>query len=154
MKFVSSSSLTISEKLEILALWNREYPVRLAYKSVEEFNQYLKQLKSQSHILIFDQNDKIRAWYFDFIRDNEKWFAMIIDSKLQRQGLGSQILSLAKAKESQLNGWVIDHNKDQKINGESYNSPLPFYLKNGFKKIARERLELPHLSAVKIKWEK
>ncbi|MFT4741942.1 MAG: hypothetical protein ACI9L9_002739, partial [Marivirga sp.] len=52
------------------------------------------------------------------------------------------------------NGWVIDHSNERKSNGRLYISPLNFYLKNGFKKLSRNRLELDKISAVKIKWEK
>ncbi|MCB0473527.1 MAG: hypothetical protein KDC56_10755, partial [Flavobacteriaceae bacterium] len=59
-----------------------------------------------------------------------------------------------KEKETELNGWVIDHDNDYKINGELYKSPLNFYLKNGFQKSSDRRLELEKISAVKIKWKK
>ncbi|MCL6265746.1 GNAT family N-acetyltransferase [Flagellimonas sp. 2012CJ39-3] len=101
-----------------------------------------------------DASEKIQAWYFDFTRENEKWFAIILSSKVQGKGLGTKILNMAKQKESILNGWVIDHNKDHKRNGQPYKSPLGFYLKHGFKKIPETRLELDHISAVKIKWKK
>ncbi len=64
------------------------------------------------------------------------------------------MLELAKRKENELNGWVIDHNIDRKINGEFYVSPLDFYLKNGFVKLPHKRLELDKISAVSIKWTK
>ena len=76
------------------------------------------------------QEEKIKGWYFDFNRDSEKWFAMILDASIQGQGFGRQILNQAKEKESELNGWVIDHNNDLKANGEYYKSPIGFYLKN------------------------
>ena len=36
--------------------------------------------------------------------------------------------------------------------GKPYRSPLDFYIKNGFKVLPEIRLELPSISAVKIKW--
>lgn len=77
-----------------------------------------------------------------------------MDSKIHGQGLGTKILKQVKENEIELNGWVIDHNRDKKSNGEFYKSPLNFYLKNGFKKLSRNRLELYKISAVKIKWRK
>ena len=153
MEFIKCLSLSESEKLEIIDLWNNEYPEKLSYKSNEEFDKYLKNLVEQSHILLIDLNRKIRGWYFDFKRENEKWFAIILDSKIQGKGFGTKMLELAKLKENELNGWVIDHNRDKKKNGEFYNSPLDFYLKNGFIKITTDRLELDKISAVKIKWK-
>ncbi|WP_420402049.1 GNAT family N-acetyltransferase [Flagellimonas sp.] len=154
MEFIKRSSLAQSEKVQLMALWNNEYPEKLAYKSMAAFDTYLENLKDPSHILLIDEDKKIKGWYFDFIRDNEKWFAIILDSQIHGKGIGSKMLELAKEKENELNGWVIDHSTDKKKNGEIYSSPLPFYLKNGFKKITGNRLELDKISAVKIKWAK
>lgn len=152
MNLITRSSLSTAEKLEILELWNNEYPKILNYKSKEGFDEYLENLDEQSHLLLIDEKKKVRGWYFDFDRENEKWFAILLDSKIQEKGLGTKILNLAKEKESKLNGWVIDHNNSKKGNGEIYKSPLMFYLKNGFEKIPQVRLELDKISAVKIKW--
>ena len=154
MEFIKRSLLSDSEKLEVYELWNNEYPEKLSYRSIKEFEDYLKKLTEQSHILLIDSNGKIKGWYFDFIRDKEKWFAIILDSEIHGKGLGSKLLELAKQKENELNGWVIDHNRDKKKNGETYNSPLNFYLKNGFNIRTKYRLELENISAVKIKWTK
>jgi len=135
-------------------LWNNEYPENLSYKTTLEFDKYLENLTNQSHILLVDIDGKIKGWYFDFIRENEKWFALILDAKLQGKGLGRKMLNLAKEKESELSGWVIDGSNDKKQNGEFYESPLSFYLKNGFELLVKNRLENEKVSAVKIKWEK
>ena len=103
---------------------------------------------------MIDANKEIKGWYFDFIRNNEKWFAIILDSKIQGKGYGTKLLELAKQKENVLNGWVIDHNRDKKKNGASYISPMNFYLKSGFEKLAKNRLESEKISAVKIIWRK
>jgi len=154
MEFIERSSLSESEKLEIFELWNNEYPENLFYKSKEEFDEYLKNLTDQSHILMVDNNGKVKGWYFDFKRDNAKWFAIILDSSVQGKGFGTKILERIKRRERELNGWVIDHNIYKKINGDSYISPLHFYLKNGFQELKTDRLELDKLSAVKIRWRK
>ena len=152
VEFIKQTELSKTDKKEILNLWNYEYPEKLNYQTLSEFENYLDNLTEQSHILMRNENQSIKGWYFDFIRENEKWFAIILDSKFHEKGLGTKILNLAKEKESELNGWVIDNN-DKKKNGELYKSPLSFYLKNGFKKFDKERLELEKLSAIKIKWE-
>jgi len=154
MDFIKSSILSKSEKLEVFELWNNEYPEKLVYKSIEEFDNYLESLNNQSHILLIDPSKKINGWYFEFRRENEKWFAIILDSSIQRNGFGTKILELAKKNKNELNGWVIDHINERKSNGKLYISPLNFYLKNGFKKLSSNRLELDKISAVKIKWKK
>ncbi|WP_431125929.1 GNAT family N-acetyltransferase [Flagellimonas flava] len=154
MEFIKRSSLAQSEKVQVLELWNNEYPEKLGYTSMAAFDTYLEHLKDSSHILLIDEDKKIKGWYFDFKRDNEKWFAIILDSQIHGKGIGSKMLELAKEKENELNGWVIDHSTDKKKNGESYHSPLNFYLKNGFEKVTGNRLELDKISAVKIKWAK
>lgn len=154
MEFIRVTDLSQTRKEEILSLWNNEYPENLNYHSLSDFENYLKALTNQSHILLIDKNGSLKGWYFDFVREDETWFGIILDSKLQGQGLGSRILNLAKEKEAELNGWVIDHNNDKRSNGEFYNSPLGFYLKNGFELLPDIRLELEKLSAVKIRWRK
>ena len=64
------------------------------------------------------------------------------------------MLDKLKENENTLNGWVIDHNSDKKLNGNFYQSPLEFYIKNGFETLSETRLELEIMSAVKIKWTK
>nr|WP_299383089.1 GNAT family N-acetyltransferase [Allomuricauda sp.] len=154
MEFITRSSLSVSEKMQVLDLWNNEYPEKLGYSSIEAFDKYLDTLTNVSHLLLIDPDKKIKGWYFDFDRDNEKWFALILDSKMQGKGIGTKILERAKQKENELNGWVIDHDRDKKNNGAPYNSPLNFYLKNGFEKMAAHRLESDHISAIKIRWSK
>ena len=154
MEFLKTKELSKTWKTEILELWNSEYPENLNYKTLQDFESYLKNLTDQSHILMFNENKNIQGWYVDFLREEERWFAILLDQKIQGQGFGTKLLNLAKEKESELNGWVIDHGNDKKLNGEFYRSPLSFYLRNGFKQLSDERLELDKLSAVKIKWKK
>lgn len=152
MELIKSSKLSESEKAQVLDLWNAEYPEQLTYSTIEEFENYVADLAEQSHILLKDENNTIKGWYFDFIRENEKWFVLILDAEVQGKGIGGQILDLAKQNTTCLNGWVIDHNLDKKKNGEIYFSPLSFYLKNGFIEIPSERLKSDKISAVKIRW--
>lgn len=152
MDFIKRSSLSKTEKHELLVLWNNEYPKNLNYKSIQDFDNYLEKLTDQSHLLMIDQNKLISGWFFSFIRENEKWFAIILDSKFQGRGLGKELLELAKKSEVELNGWVIDQHDYKKVNGEFYKTPLNFYLKNGFKILPGNRLELDKLSAIKINW--
>ena len=152
MEINERSKLLESEKNDVFNLWNNEYPAGLSYNSIDEFNAYLDGLTEQSHLLLIDLEQKVKGWYFDFKRDDEKWFALLLDSKIHGKGYGSELLKQAKRKESELNGWVIDHNLEKKKNGDYYRSPLNFYLKNGFRTLTTDRLELGKISAVKIKW--
>ena len=152
MDFIQLIALTRNQKKEVLHLWNTEYPEKLNYQNLPDFDKYLASLKDQSHIILVDKHQKIKAWYFDFNREDKKWFAIIIDTTLHGKGYGTKLLNLAKEKEPELNGWVVDHNKDIKKNGQYYSSPLDFYLKNGFNKMDNNRLELEKISAVQIKW--
>ncbi|MDG2448671.1 MAG: GNAT family N-acetyltransferase [Saprospiraceae bacterium] len=154
MEFVITIELSKIWKVEILSLWNNEYPIQLNYNTLSDFESFLKPLTDQSHIVVVDDNQRIQGWYFDFIRDNARWFIIILDSNVHGQGLGTQLLNKAKEKKSQLNGWVIDHSDDKKRNGQFYQSPLNFYMKNGFKLLSDNRIENETISAVHIEWKK
>ena len=154
MDFIQLIALTRNQKKEVLHLRNTEYPEKLNYENPSDFEKYLVSLTDQSHIILVDEHQKIKGWYFDFNREDKKWFAIIIDTTLHGKGYGTKLLNLAKEKEPELNGWVVDHNKDIKKNGQYYSSPLDFYLKNGFSKMDNNRLELEKISAIKIKWTK
>lgn len=78
----------------------------------------------------------------------------ILLQDFQGNGYGSTILNRAKVRESELNGWIIDHNNYKKKSGEVYRSPLTFYLKNGFVKIENSRLASEKIAAVKMKWKR
>lgn len=153
MNFINRTSLNVSEKEVILAIWNTEYPENLQYKSLAAFDNYIENLDDTFHTLLQDNDKKIRGWYFDFIRDGERWFAILLDEKLQGKGFGKKLLQIGKQKNSQLNGWVIDHDTELKTNGERYKSPLDFYLKNGFVMMPSKRFERKHISAVRIQWK-
>lgn len=92
------------------------------------------------------------AWAATFERDEEKWLAMILDTMAQRKGLGSALLKTISNQQGDLNGWVIDHDREIKQNGSPYLSPINFYVKNNFVICSSVRLETEKISAVKIKW--
>ncbi|GGH19011.1 GNAT family N-acetyltransferase [Sphingobacterium alkalisoli] len=152
LRFFFTNSLSPEEKEIVMKLWNSEYPAKLAYDQVEDFDTFIKELKSPTHILV-RLNNEIVGWATKFLRNEEKWFAIILSSSIQAQRIGSKIMSYLKTNEEILSGWVIDHNQDIKVNGELYLSPLNFYLKQGFNIVKEQRLELPTLSAIKIRWK-
>lgn len=141
-----------NEKQAVFKLWNQEYPKRLNYLKIEEFENYLAGLENPHHILVKDEHKDILGWFVDFKRENEIWFAMILDASIHGKGIGSNLLEKAKKKNAILNGWVIDSSEYLKKDDFIYRSPLEFYLKNDFKILKETRLESPRISAVKIKW--
>ncbi len=153
MTYVETQTLTSEEKQAVFELWNNEYPKNLGYTSLAEFDSYLDNLEEKHHVLVKDKQ-QIIGWYAHFIRNNEIWFAMILNSCIHGKGIGSHLLKMAKKRNLQLNGWVIDHKLNLKANGSIYRSPLEFYMKNGFQLIPEVRLESPLISAVKISWSK
>jgi GNAT superfamily N-acetyltransferase len=114
---------------------------------------YLDALLNQKHFLLITDEQAV-GWAFSFVRDSERWFAMILAEQVQGKGYGTKLLTKLLDAETRLNGWVIDNQSYFKPNGEPYRSPLQFYLKNGFRTLETTRLETPKLSAVKIVWEK
>ncbi|WPU93339.1 N-acetyltransferase [Mucilaginibacter sabulilitoris] len=154
MKIITQTLLTDLQKESVCKLWNEEYPRNLQYKTISEFDGYLNELSEKKHYLLITEQEIMAAWAVTFKRDNEKWFAIIINSTLHGRGYGTAILNEIKKEEQHLAGWVIDHEKDLKVNGDKYHSPLTFYTKNNFNILPDSRIESEKISAVKISWEK
>ena len=154
LEIIQITELNEQAKKQVLDLWNSEYPEKLSYNSLTEFDDYLQNLTNQTHFLLTSGEDLILGWALTFDRDNEKWFAIILSEKVKGQGFGRKMLDELKQVEQILNGWVIDHNNDKIKNGQQYVSPLKFYEKCGFEIQSEVRLELDKISAVKIKWTK
>lgn len=153
MKIIEQTDLNAAQKQQVFWLWNDEYPETLSYQTLEQFDDYLKGLQERQHFLLIDEQAVIHGWAITFAREEEQWFAIILDSLIHGKGCGSSMLEQLKLKHEILNGWVIDHPRDRKTNGQPYRSPLGFYLKNGFEIISGTRLELDFISAVKIIWQ-
>ncbi len=153
MEIIEKEVLSLEEKEKLLNLWNNEYPEKINYKNIEEFDLYLNGLSNVKHYLLIVSKNKIKAWAFSFFRDNEDWFAIIVDNQIQGKGNGSLLLNELKKGKNNLNGWVVDHENDIKQNNESYKSPLLFYIKNGFTICKETRIENEKISAVKINWK-
>ena len=153
MTIIETQELTVQQKEALRGIWNHEYPERLNYRSSADLDNYLTKLTEMKHYLLVKEDHDIKGWAFTFIRDSEKWFAVLLDSSVQRLGYGTRLLNKIKEKETVLNGWVMDHNNTVKSNGAVYQSPLDFYLKNNFT-VSGTRLETATISAVKIFWNK
>lgn len=148
------NTLDNRQKDAVRKLWNQEYPKSVALKTPHDLSDYLNKLEDKKHTLAFDKSDVIIGWFFGFIREDERWFAIIVNSDKHRKGIGSTLLSHAKTLFSELNGWVITDAIYTKENGTAYNSPLGFYLKHGFSVLEDETFETEQMKTVKIKWTK
>ena len=154
MRITKTENLSNEQKQRIVELWNNEYPVQLRHSGTASFDEYLSKLGNPEHYLLTDDDETIKGWLASFMREGEKWFAMIVDTGEQKKGYGSRLLSKVKEFETEFNGWVMDHEQAVKANGETYASPLGFYLKNDFEVLSDVRLESETMSAVKIKWQR
>ena len=147
MEIIKTKSLTTKQFQQINCLWNEEYPLKLK----DRFGLLLDGVNNYSHYLIEDKDKNILAWAVDFEKDNEIRFSIIVDKNYQGKGLGVQLIKKLKNDLEEFYGWVIDHNDDKKSNGENYESPLSFYIKQGFEVLHNKRIETDLLKAVKIK---
>ncbi|MFY0627315.1 MAG: GNAT family N-acetyltransferase [Reichenbachiella sp.] len=148
------TALSAEQKKDVFKLWNKEYPTSLTFKDIREMEEFINSLEQLKYIVLLEEKGSIMAWMGMFTRDGDRWFSILVDSKYQGKGYGSVLLEEAKKNEQSLSGWVMDHNKDKKVNGDHYYSPLSFYLKNGFDMIPDIRYEQNNVSALKINWEK
>lgn len=153
MKIIQTTVLTLNQKQSLFELWNSEYPEKIGYNELSEFENYLDGLSNKEHYLLVDDQNQILGWAFAFFREQEDWFGIIINSKIQGKGFGILLLDELKKNKLVLNGWVIDHQNDLKQNNEPYLSPLDFYTKNGFLVHQNNRIENEKISAVKISWK-
>ena len=142
MEITETSLLTEPEREHLCALWNREYPVQLSYDTLAAFDNYLAGLGNSLHYLLKNEAGDIMGWACKFIRDNEKWFAIILDGRVQGKGMGTLLLEQLKKEEDWLSGWATDHDRYIKPDGEPYRSPLQFYEKNGFSMAFEEDIDI------------
>ena len=152
MRIIETASLSETQKVAVLQLWNEEYPGQLRYAQPAGFDAYLSALTDKTHLLAVNDEGQVLGWALSFIRDGERWFAIIIHRSMQGMGEGSALLNALKSKEQSLAGWATDHERYTKADGSPYPSPLGFYVRQGFTTNPESRLELPHLSAVRIDW--
>lgn len=151
---IQTRDLNDHTKQQLFDLWNNEYPEKLSFNDLTEFDNYLHKQENLKHFLLVNEIDLILGWALTFDRENEKWFVIILSETIKGKGWGRKMLEAIKQVEPTLNGWVIDHNNDKKKNSQPYISPLKFYEKSGFGILNEVRLELDMISAVKINWVK
>lgn len=142
-------NLTAEQKSSVLKIWNKEYPKQMN-KSIEELDVYLSELENLVHFLILNIDEEILGWAYKFSRDLQKWFVIILDNTIHKNGWGSKLLLKIIENEVEMNGWVVDKDLYRRSDSTIYRSPLAFYHKNGFISVPESRLESQDLSAVKI----
>jgi GNAT superfamily N-acetyltransferase len=152
MKIVETGYLEKDQVLQLQSLWNQEYPLHLNYTDLVSFERYITGLRDARHYLLIDTDQTIKGWAFDFTREDERWFALMIHADFQWHHYGSKFIELLKTNNTHLCGWVIDHSRDIKGNGQHYMSPLKFYAKHGFKLVPEIRLGFDRISAIRIEW--
>ena len=153
MRIIETKVLSLEQKDSLMQLWNNDYPEKLNLKTIEDLELYLNGLSETKHYLLLGDSDEIQGWTFTFLRENENWFAIILNSEIHGKGIGSLLMSEIKKNNTSLNGWVIDQENEIKYNATFYKSPLQFYIKNDFIICSEIRIENEKISAVKINWK-
>jgi GNAT superfamily N-acetyltransferase len=151
-ELIATTLLTSAQRSALIRLWNDEYPVQIALQGEEGLENYLRSIQNATHYFA-EKNGEIVGWACAFDRDNERWFAIIVDSSAHRSGVGSNLLGCLQETNTALVGWAVDKVGYTRANGAHYSSPLLFYVHHGFH-VLDERLEIPALSAVKISWQR
>ena len=152
MVFEKTEKLSPSLQLKLLHVWNSEYPEVLKHNS-NSFEQYLKSLVNLQHTVVTDDDHNFCAWYFEFDRNDERQFGIIVHHNQQNKGIGKALLQNAKMTNRKLSAWVVDTNDYYKSDGSAYISPISFYLKNGFS-VEPTRWDSDKIKTVKISWHK
>lgn len=154
MRVFKTEILTLEQMKSLFLLWNLEYPATVCYSDISQFENYLNGLSNTKHYFVLNEQNQILGWGFSFVREEENWFSIILDSQIQRKGYGRVLLNELKKNFTVLNGWVVDHNNYVSQNKEPYLSPIKFYTKNEFLLVSSVRIENEKISAVKIRWKK
>ncbi|PVX51899.1 acetyltransferase (GNAT) family protein [Balneicella halophila] len=154
MIYKKTDKLSPVIRKEIRAIWNEEYPKVIIEKSQDKFDEYIKSLKDAKHVIVIDESGHIQGWYADFIRDDDRWFLILLSSKIQGKGIGKELITNARQNNDRLNGWAIFSNHYKKSDETLYKSPIAFYKKLGFtiRKDIIFRTEI--METVKIEWRK
>ena len=98
-RIVQTSELNSSAKEQLLQLWNNAYPEGISHKNLDAFENYLSALINTKHYLLLGNSDAILGWAFTFVRDNEKWFAIILEESIMGQGIGRLMIEMLKQSE-------------------------------------------------------
>lgn len=148
-KMKKTKVLTQQQAQQIDILWNTLYSVKLK----DRFSLLLQGIDNFMHYIIEDEAGNVQAWAVYFEKDAPIRFSILVSKALQGNGLGKQLIDALKADLPEFYGWVTDHNNDLLSDGSFYISPMPFYLKQGFKVLDHVRLDTEMIKAVMIHWD-
>lgn len=152
MRIETKPDLTGEQKQIIMRLWNAEYPAKISYTSISDFENFLDGVSERTHYLLFDDDEALRGWLMTFTREGERWFSVIVDGSSQKKGFGRALIDEIKRRESEIHGWVVPHSDSLKTDGTPYVSPLEFYRKNDFEVLENVVNNKSGLPLVKITW--
>ncbi|RZJ51404.1 MAG: hypothetical protein EOO19_00690, partial [Chryseobacterium sp.] len=68
MEIIKKEFLSLQDKEALLQLWNNEYPEKLNYQTIDEFDVYLDALFEKQHYFLINDENKIKGWAFTFLR--------------------------------------------------------------------------------------
>jgi GNAT superfamily N-acetyltransferase len=132
-------------------VWNEECPVQIRYDHVGAFENYFASLENIDFYVAQNEEQFFYGFAFVFTRENDRWFAIFINSKFQNKKIGRMLLDSIKQNEKMVYGWIVDHDNYIKDDGTPYLSPKSFYVKNNFE-ILKEYALKNGLQLRKIKW--
>jgi len=144
-----ATTLTPAQFGQINTLWNEEYPEKLK----DRFALLLEGVDNYTHYMISDNENRLAAWAVLFHKEEPR-FCIIVSRHHQGSGLGRQLITRLQQEQSELYGWMIDHNNDRKADGSTYHAPVSFYLKLGFRVYHDVRIDNELVSAVRIGWRR
>ena len=154
MNFIEYQILPDTIWPQLMDIWNEVYPKILIKNNLEAFRAELTKYQDYWHIVNYDTEGQVVGWYFDFIREDDRWFGIIIRRDSHGRGIGKELIELAKQKRGRLCGWVFPKSEYLKRDGSHYPSPIPFYEKLGFTTLPEVKLETDTFTLIKIQWEK
>lgn len=153
MPFLHTTSLSTNQKAAISKLWGKVFPSGLNFSDNWSFDQFLEPLQDVHFTLVYNDVN-MEACFIAFIRNDLRFFSILIDDAAQGKGLGATLLHRAKQRYHELNGWVVDNTDYLRPDGQPYRSPIAFYEKNGFSVIHEDRWDNEKLNSVKVRWRK
>lgn len=136
----------------VLEAWNAVYPVQLRMEP-EALRAFIDRDDRSRQYLSRDDSGRMRGWGLCFDREGARWFSLLVAEAHQGKGIGAALVRAMQADESDLRGWVIDHDRDRLASGEPYRSPLAFYRQLGFDICHGVRWDDTQISAVMIRWQ-
>ena len=118
---IKTTQITDNQIRDIIGIWNNEHPSNICFESIDSFKEYLDTLSNIRYYLIYEE-DYLIGMYFDFDRDDERWFSISVSSSHQGKGIGRKLIEVGKESNQELNGWVVLEAEFKKRNGDLYNS--------------------------------